>query len=249
MKNFSKPKRQRKFTGKSYYTALAVCTLMIGAACFGSYKQTEDKVAEELSSVVENQKTPALTEKAEEKKAVDVAGVRKGIKKDSGSEAQTKPAVTEKDEVHSEPYIAEEKAPVRKYSIPLNGQIIQEFSGDELIKNQTTGAWQTHNGMDIAASPGDEVKAMYDGTVTDVTEDPLWGVTVVIDHGEGITARYCGLNKGLTVTKDDKVSAQDVIGALGDTMDIESAMESHLHFEILKNGDYVDPLEFINTRS
>ena len=149
-----------------------------------------------------------------------------------------------KEEVHSEPRI--EESPARKYSIPVNGQIIQEFSGDELIKNQTTGAWQTHNGMDIAANPGDEVRAMYEGTVTDVLEDPLWGVTVVIDHGEGISARYCGLNKGLNVTKDDKVSSQDVIGAVGDTMDIESSMEPHLHFEVLKNGKYINPLDFIN---
>ena len=246
MKNFNRPKKPRVFTKKSYYTALAVCTLMLGAACFGSYKQTEKKIGEELSSVVENQKAPVVTGKSEEKKTVDVAGVKPGVKKETRAPEQTKPAVTVKEEVHSEPRI--EESPARKYSIPVNGQIIQEFSGDELIKNQTTGAWQTHYGMDIAANPGDEVRAMYEGTVTDVLEDPLWGVTVVIDHGEGISARYCGLNKGLNVTKDDKVSSQDVIGAVGDTMDIESSMEPHLHFEVLKNGKYINPLDFINGR-
>ena len=57
-----------------------------------------------------------------------------------------------------------------------------------------------------------------------------------------------GLNKGLNVEKGNSVSAQDVIGALGNTADIESSLETHLHLEILKNGKYVNPIDVINNR-
>lgn len=247
MKNFDKRKKTGMFSRKGYYSALTICLAMVGVACFGSYKQTEKKVTDELSSVAEKTADPVVTKSAFGKEAVDAAKEKKGVKKETLPPlVTTAPVVTEKEEVHSEP--SEKKEVSRKFVIPLNGQIIQDFSGDELVKNQTTGAWQTHNGTDIAGNQGDEVKAMSDGTVTDILEDPLWGVVVVIDHGNGITARYCGLNKGLSVSKDDKVSAQDVIGALGNTADIESSMETHLHLEVLRNGDFTDPLDVINNK-
>lgn len=247
MKNNNKQKRNRLLSGKSYYSALTICLAMVGLACFSSYKETEKKVMDEISSAADNSASPAVTNAPFEKDAVDAVKEKKGVKKETlPPKAVTEPAVTDAKEVHSES--AEKKEVSRQFIIPLNGQIIQEYSGDELVKNQTTGAWQTHNGIDISGSQGDEVMAMADGTVTDILEDPLWGVVVVIDHGSGITARYCGLNKGLNITRDDKVSVREVIGALGDTADIESSMETHLHLEVTRNGDFADPLDIINNK-
>ena len=81
--------------------------------------------------------------------------------------------------------------------MPIEGEILNPFSNFELVKSKTTGVWQTHNGVDISGNLGDEIKAMTSGTVIEVTEDALWGVCVTIDHGNGITARYCNLNKAL----------------------------------------------------
>lgn len=246
MKKFKGSKKSQLFSRKSYYSALAICLAMVGLACFSSYKQTSDKLVDELSSVTERKPIPSVTRSPYEP-AVDAAKNKEGVKKGTTAKETTMPPVTEKEVVHSTAKI-ETAQEIKKFSIPISGEIIQEFSGDELVKNQTTGAWQTHNGTDISGAAGDEVRAMASGTVTDVLEDPLWGVVVVIDHNDGIVARYCGLNKGLNVEKGNSVSAQDVIGALGNTADIESSLETHLHLEILKNGKYVNPIDVINNR-
>lgn len=250
MKNFKDKKKNGLFKKKSYYSALAVCLVMLGLGCFASYRKTSQKLTEDLSSVTEQYKKPSVTVSPYEKDVVDAAKNKHGIKKETTATTVTQPAET----TVSEKKVTEkkdEKQPEtrsvsRKYSIPINGEIIQEFSGDNLVKNNTTGVWQTHNGVDIAGSSGDEVRAMAAGTVIDIHDDPLWGTVVTIDHGDGINARYCGLNKGLNVENGGTVSAQDVIGAIGDTADIESSMESHLHLEVLRNGEYVNPIDVIN---
>ncbi|MDE5792659.1 MAG: M23 family metallopeptidase [Oscillospiraceae bacterium] len=128
---------------------------------------------------------------------------------------------------------------------PLQGEIIEPFSNGELVKSATTGVWQSHNGIDIAGTLGDTVCAMDSGVVQNIENHALWGVTVTIDHQNGIYSRYCNLNTGLTVNAGDKVEAGTVIGALGDTADIESALETHLHFEVLRGEIYIDPVAYI----
>ena len=120
-----------------------------------------------------------------------------------------------------------------------------EYSGGELVRSKTTGAWQTHNGADIKADLGDSVTACDSGTISAVENDPLWGVTVTIDHGNGIVTKYCGLNSDTSVQTGQEVSRGEEIGTVGNTADIESSEECHLHLEVMKNGAYVDPMEEI----
>ena len=122
---------------------------------------------------------------------------------------------------------------------------MQPFSHGDLVKSPTTGVWQTHNGLDIAASLGEDVRAVAGGVVTQVEEDALWGVTVTIDHKNGVLSRYCNLSQGLAVAVGDAVEAGMVIGTIGSTADVESGEPSHLHLEILKDGDYTDPEAFL----
>ena len=113
------------------------------------------------------------------------------------------------------------------------------------MKNETTGSWQTHNGTDIAAEMGTEVYAVSGGEIVSVTNDPLWGVTVVLDHHNGFTTKYCSLGADLPVQQGDKVDSGDVIGNIGGTADIESSAPSHLHIEMTHNGKFIDPLTAI----
>ncbi len=250
LKMFNKLKESQLFTKKGYYGALAICLAMVGIGCFGSYKKTTNELHEQLKSVTDKPITTLHDE------TVDVIEKKKGIKKETPvttvpetTQATTQPITTTSDDsAAGHPYTEVQVSNIRRFVIPVNGEIIQDFSEGELVKNQTTGAWQTHNGIDISGNIGDEVRAMTDGTVTDVIEDPLWGVVVTIDHGDGITARYCGLNKGVTVEKNSHVSAQDVIGAIGATADIESSMETHLHLEVIKNDKYLNPIDVINNK-
>ncbi len=129
--------------------------------------------------------------------------------------------------------------------MPVKGEILQPFSGGELVKSETLGIWKTHDGVDIAAERGTPVKAMNRGEVTAVGDDPLWGCTVVIDHGSGVMGYYYNLSSGVAVREGDSVQAGQTIGAVGDTAEIEAAMASHLHFGLKKNGEWIDPVTYI----
>ncbi|MCL2698271.1 MAG: M23 family metallopeptidase [Oscillospiraceae bacterium] len=126
--------------------------------------------------------------------------------------------------------------------MPIEGEIGEPFSNGELVRSNTLGVWKTHDGIDISAPLGTPVMSMTNGTVNEVYADPLWGVCVVIDHGDGILGCYFGLDKNVTVSVGQEVSSGDVIGAVGNTAEIEIAESPHLHFGVKKNGEWIDPL-------
>ena len=129
---------------------------------------------------------------------------------------------------------------------PLNGEELAAFSMDELRYSETMGDWRTHDGVDIAAETGQLVQAACAGTVTDVRDDDLMGTTVILSHDNGYDTLYANLEEVATVGVGDSVSAGEVIGAVGRTALSESSMPPHLHFAVTRDGEYVDPAEFLN---
>lgn len=137
------------------------------------------------------------------------------------------------------------------FSKPADGYIDKEFSMDELIYSTTMGDYRTHNGVDITGDPGSEVKSINAGTVTDVYYDDYYGYTVVINHGNGISAYYMNLSKDTPpeIIKGATVELGQVIGGIGNTSSLESAEISHLHLSITKDGEFINPSNFMrNTK-
>ncbi len=134
---------------------------------------------------------------------------------------------------------------VPRLRAPLEGKTIASFSAEVLSYNEALDDWRTHNGVDIAAEEGTPVCAAADGTVTSVTEDPLMGVTVVLEHSGGFTSTYACLGTEVYVSAGDEVLAGQNIGAVGTTAAGESA-EPHLHFSVSKDGELIDPAEYLN---
>lgn len=160
-------------------------------------------------------------------------------------------AVTELDSSVADSSMSTESKPMRVSAdlMPVNGEILNPFSNGQLVKSDTLGVWRTHDGVDIKAKTGTPVRAMNAGEVTQVSKDPLWGCTVVIDHGNGIVAYYYNLSTAVAVKEGEIVQAGQTIGAVGDTAEIEAAMESHLHFAIKRNGEWIDPINYISPKS
>lgn len=154
------------------------------------------------------------------------------------------PVTNVADERYSEPAESDTEPQSRYYALPLENGASKEYSAGEIVKNITTDDWRTHNGVDLKGVTGDPVKAICDGTVVDVYDDALWGSVVIIDHGNGITAKYCGLGKGSTVEKGNNIKINDKVGNLGE-VPVEKGDGTHLHLEIYKDGKTVSPMDYI----
>lgn len=130
------------------------------------------------------------------------------------------------------------------FALPSENNITKHFSGGEMVKNTTTDDWRAHTGIDIAGEVGDPVKAICDGTVTDVHDDALWGTIVTIDHGNGIVSEYRGLGRGSTPDVGGQIKINEKVGNLGE-IPVEKADGVHLHIEIREKGAIIDPEKVI----
>ena len=125
--------------------------------------------------------------------------------------------------------------------MPLKGEICGNHSAGELVKYEALNEWRTHDGIDIAGEIGAEILACADGKILSVTNDPLWGTVVEIQHEGNIISVYSGLAPEVSVKVGDEIKAGDVIGTLGETNLAEVDMDSHLHFAMKENGKVIDP--------
>lgn len=119
--------------------------------------------------------------------------------------------------------------------VPVQGTITSRYGAREEIRDHE------HKGLDIAAKIGTPIKAAADGTIIYSGTMGGYGNLIIIDHGNGITTYYGHCNK-LYKNKGTKVIAGDVIAEVGNT---GNSTGSHLHFEIRKNGVYVNPSRYL----
>ncbi len=132
------------------------------------------------------------------------------------------------------------------FSKPINGEILKIYSADKLIYSKTLELWKTHEGIDIKASIGDKVKSIEKGIVEKVYEDAFYGVTVVIDHGQGYKSSYSNLDEDVPVKEKESVTKGKVIGKISNTAIGEIKDDPHLHFALIKNNEIVDPSYIFN---
>jgi murein DD-endopeptidase MepM/ murein hydrolase activator NlpD len=99
-----------------------------------------------------------------------------------------------------------------------------------------------HTGIDYAGSTGDPYVAAGAGTVVSAGWNGNYGYSILIDHGNGVQTRYAHSSK-LLVSAGQSVSKGQTIGLVGAT---GRATGPHLHFEVIVNGDTVNPNNYLN---
>ena len=104
-----------------------------------------------------------------------------------------------------------------------------------------TGKPANHTGIDFAGKFGDPITAVADGVVTWSADRYGYGVMVEINHGNGYSTRYAHNSENL-VAVGDEVKKGQVVAYMGET---GRATGPNLHFEVLKNGRRVNPVNFI----
>lgn len=213
--------------GKGFYIALGICMIAIGISGWSALSGINKKDSKRNNSsgteyVVSSETTVNKTQS--------------NVPAKSSSEKQNSSQTSEN---------TVSAAPVAKYFIyPVNGEIIKGFNDKELQYSLTYNDMRLHTGIDIKANIGTSVKAAGDGKVISVDNDPSFGYTVKIDHGNNIIGIYCGLTEKTAVKKGDTVSAGTNLGALGG-IPAECVDAAHLHLEFLKNNKPISPTELL----
>lgn len=134
---------------------------------------------------------------------------------------------------------------IPQFVMPVEGEVITKYSVDELVYWETLDQYMTHSGLDIAAPKGTSVEACSAGTVTRIEEDDRFGMLVEIAHGNGLVSLYSNLSGDVSCEVGDVVACGDVIGTIGNTSLFEYDIDDHLHFEMMLNGESVDPVDYI----
>lgn len=230
-------------TVKKIFPALSLGILAVGAISFIGYKASVGSLTKRLVPDVDIQNDPAVTLDLSQ-----VDSILGGVEKPAADNDADTNAPADADLLQPTTKSIADELETLYYEqakvMPVAGEVLNEFSWGELVKS-AGGVWKTHDGIDIAAENGAEVKSMTSGTVLEIYSDPLWGNCIVIDHGKTVLGCYYGLSPDISVNIGDKVSAGQVIGTVGSTADIESDLASHLHFALKYEGSWIDPISYI----
>lgn len=157
------------------------------------------------------------------------------------NEAKEEKPVTE---VKEEQPIKEVKKEIT-FVKPTDGEIIGEFANENLIYSETLKEWITHTAIDIKADKTSVIKSAADGVVRSIVNDPRYGLTVIVEHDDGYETVYSNLLTAEFVVEGEEIKQGQTIGTAGNTASFESNMECHLHFELLKNGEYLNPAIYL----
>lgn len=157
---------------------------------------------------------------------------------------QTPPVIDPTDEPN-EPVVT-----IKTFALPINGEheVVRTFFDANLPDEQLASAIIS-NGSYMIESKGMsyskpdnsvfDVTAIYEGVVTEVVDDELYGVSVTIKHSDEVVSIYSSLSD-VTVHVNDTISQGEVIGKASTSVeDVDAGV--HVHLEILVNGNYVNP--------
>lgn len=122
---------------------------------------------------------------------------------------------------------------------PAEGKISSVFG--ERVHPVTGADGNFHTGIDIAGIMNQTVISAAEGKVIKTSEDSANGKYVIIEHTGGYTTAYAHLNK-ICVTEGEYVDNNTKIGQMGES---GIATGVHLHFEIKKNGERLNPEDFV----
>ncbi len=121
---------------------------------------------------------------------------------------------------------------------PVKGGITTSGFGDTISRTAS------HNGHDWAVNTGTKVRAAAEGVVELAYFSESYGYNILINHNNGFKTRYAHLSE-VKVSKGEKVEQSQVIALSGST---GFSTGPHLHFEVVKDGKMVNPIEYVSSR-
>ena len=135
----------------------------------------------------------------------------------------------DKDILEDEKYVYE-----YSYLRPVDGNTLKEYSMDKVIYSKTLDMWKVHDGIDICANVGEDVKASENGIVERIYNDAFYGYSIIITV-------YRNLDEDIKIKEGQSVKKGETIAKVSNTASGESKDETHIHFEVIQNGEIVNP--------
>ena len=127
---------------------------------------------------------------------------------------------------------------------PASGAVIMGYNMDQTVFSQTLEQYKYNPAMIISGEVGESINASAAGIVTDIEETAQTGTTVTLDMGNGYSAVYGQLaDVGLSI--GDYINAGETIGTLKEPTKYYSVEGPNLYFQVLKDGEPVDPMNFM----
>lgn len=234
---------KRKVANHVTYIVLAIMLasimlITIFAAISSASKRQKNTPADE-TTVSSNEETKTATSQTEKSPETAPPALKET---EADVEDVISPAISSSENVS-----AENELTVNR-TLPVKGTVLKNYSYDTPVYSITMNDYRSHLGIDISASEGDPVYAFMSGTVTDVSSDYFMGTCVTIDHGNGLCSKYMNISDTLpsNIGVGAQVDCGQLIASVKDTALIEVADDTHLHFEVLMDGNHVDPLSYVD---
>ena len=246
---FSKGKFSRFISSKGFYVALAICLIGASAATWMAVDRTITGIENQNTELLTREENPFVNfppaEGVDQRQhGVPLERPPQSEQEQPSSTSSSSPEESSEPPAQSTLSIVPSTSQVLVYALPVRGDIVNQFSNGELVRNNTLGDWRTHDGMDIRADRGTDILAAADGVVEEIRNDPLWGTTIVLSHADGRQTIYSGLNSAVPVTVGEKVSIRQSIGKL-EGVPAEISDGIHLHFAVRYDGRWIDPMEVL----
>ncbi|MDD3362914.1 MAG: peptidoglycan DD-metalloendopeptidase family protein [Hespellia sp.] len=238
-----------KMSGKGRVIGLVLCfaaaIVMIGTYTFRSYQEklnAEIAKSEELAKSMEE-------EANQEANANDIVIPESETDVDS-DETTTEDGDMESVDENAGQAAASDAAesvwfsPDTTLAWPASGSVILEYSMDHTIYFPTLAEYRYNPALIIGGAAGEDIRAGAAGSVTDITADARTGNTVTLDLGNGYTAIY-GQLKDVPLNVGDYVEQGSIVGYLSEPTKYYSEEGTNLYFAMQKDGEAVNPMDFM----
>ena len=259
----NKNERPSFLRGKGAAVGIVICFVaviaMVGAYTFNNYQsQIDEQVAkadEQAENLTEDNGENTTSEETTADEIVQPEaddGTEAGSDPEAGEQAQTQIQDEEQSEENTvttddaaaagtaseaEVWFSEEST----LTWPASGAVLIGYSMDQTVFFPTLEQYKYNPALIIGGEVGETIAASAAGIVTNIEETAQTGTTVSLDMGNGYTAVY-GQLTDVPVAIGDYVASGETLGALNEPTKYYSVEGPNLYFQILKDGEPVDPV-------
>ena len=196
----------------------------------------------------------------EKKSEEELAKTEEKIKEETDQSREEESQITQGDQIQAEiiskeDAITESPAVIQPAELsfsedniilwPIDGNVLMNYSMDQTIYFATLDQYKYNPALIIEGQVGQDVRAAEEGEVLLIEKNAETGMTVTVSMGDGYEAVYGQLGEVL-VTQGERIAEGDLIGYLGEPTKYYSVEGTNLYFKLLKDGNPVNPLEYLD---